>query len=371
MFIELHILQNFAPSNLNRDESNSPKDCVFGGTRRARISSQCIKRSIRSHPSFAEETEVELATRTRLLAVAVSTLLQAKGKESEQADTASQDLVGSILGGMDAKKKEQSKVLFYASQEEKEMLAQRLLEVWNKLGEEKSRTEAITKIKDEFIKIFHNRTSAPEIAMFGRMLAEEPKLNLDAAAQVAHAISTHRANMEFDFFTALDDLQKDGETGAGMMGVVGFNAATFYRYANVDFDQLLKNLDGNLDLALKTLRGFLKASALAIPTGKQNSFAAQNPPSFLLAVVRKNGNTWSMANAFEKPVSPKGDSSQLDTSIEALDAYWRELQNFFGGEASSFVAMVGTKAALEYLQPYVVTNFNAWVDEVIAEVERA
>jgi len=371
MFIELHILQNFAPSNLNRDESNSPKDCVFGGTRRARISSQCIKRSIRSHPSFAEETEVELGTRTRLLAVAVSALLQAEGKEVEQADQAAQALVGSILGGMDAKKKEQSKVLFYASQEEKEMLAQRLLDAWDELSEEKSRTDAISGIKNEFIKLFQNRTSAPEIAMFGRMLAEEPKLNLDAAAQVAHAISTHRANMEFDFFTAVDDLQKDGETGAGMMGVTGFNAATFYRYANVDFNQLVANLDGDHELALKTLRGFLKASALAIPTGKQNSFAAQNPPSFLLAVVRKTGNTWSMANAFEKPISPKGDSSQLDASIEALDAYWGELQEFFGDQASPYVAMVGANASLEHLQPCVVTNFNAWVDEVIAEVERA
>lgn len=370
MFIELHILQNFAPSNLNRDESNSPKDCVFGGVRRARISSQCIKRSIRSHPSFEEETDVETAYRTRLLATIISDLLQSEGKPKEESDKAASDLVSALLGGVDAKKPEQSKVLFYTNQEEKEMLTYRLLDDWDKLAEEKSRKEVMTGIVNDFIKIFQNRTSAPDIAMFGRMLAEEPKLNLDAAAQVAHAISTHRANMEFDFFTAVDDLQREGETGAGMMGVVGFNAATFYRYANIDFNQLVRNLDGEEDFARASVRGFLKAAALAIPTGKQNSFAAQNPPSFLMAVVRKNGGTWSMANAFEKPINASGDTSLLTASIEALDTYWGDIQAFYGGEASPFVAMVGTDASLKNLSPYIVPTLEAWLDGVLSEVER-
>lgn len=369
MFIELHILQNFAPSNLNRDESNSPKDCVFGGVRRARISSQCIKRSIRSHPSFAEETGVDPARRTRLLAILISETLQQHGQPEEESNEAASDLVSALLGGVDAKKPEQSKVLFYASQEEKDLLANRLLAEWDKLGEAKSRKEAIDTIVKEFIKAFQNRTSAPDVAMFGRMLADEPKLNLDAAAQVAHAISTHRANMEFDFFTAVDDVQKEGETGAGMMGVVGFNAATFYRYANIDFDQLLRGLGSDEELAVAAVRGFLKAAALAIPTGKQNSFAAQNPPSFLLAVVRKTGPSWSMANAFEKPVSPSGDASILTASIEALDSYWGDLQAFYGGEASPHAALVGSDASLVNLGAYLEPSLDAWLDGVLAEVE--
>ena len=370
MFIELHILQNFAPSNLNRDESNSPKDCIFGGVRRARISSQCIKRSIRTHPSFEEETDVETAYRTRLLATIISDLLQSEGKPEEESDKAASDLVGALLGGVDAKKPEQSKVLFYTNQEEKEMLTYRLLDEWDKLAEDKSRKDVMDKISSDFVKTFQNRTSAPDIALFGRMLADEPKLSLDAAAQVAHALSTHRANMEFDFFTAGDDLQKEGVTGAGMMGVVGFNAATFYRYASIDFNQLLTNLDREEVLARATVRGFLKAAALAIPTGKQTSFAAQNPPSFLMAVVRKSESTWSMANAFEKPISAYGENSLLSASIEALDAYWGAVHSFYGGEVTPFVALVGTDASLDNLSPYRVPTLEAWLDGVTAEVER-
>jgi CRISPR system Cascade subunit CasC len=370
MFIELHILQNFAPSNLNRDESNNPKDCVFGGVRRARISSQCIKRSIRSHPAFKEETGVELASRTRFLANAVSSRLQSAGIDEAEADKAAQDLVGKILGGMDSKNKAQSKVLFFASKEEMDILAEGIFENWDALHGSDSGTTALDKIASDFRKVFQNRTSAPEIAMFGRMLADDPKLNLDAASQVAHAISTHRANMEFDFFTAVDDLQKDEDTGAAMMGVVGYNAATFYRYSNIDFGQLLKNLNGDIELARKTVKGFLKASALAIPTGKQNSFAAQNPPSFLLAVVRRAGSTWSMANAFEKPVAAYGETSPLVTSIEALDSYWGNLQSFFEDPAVPFAAMIATDAKLKNLSPRVMPNFNAWIEGVMAEIER-
>jgi len=206
--------------------------------------------------------------------------------------------------------------------------------------------------------------------MFGRMLAEDPALNLDAACQVAHAISTHRANMEFDFFTAVDDLQGDGETGAGMMGITGFNAATFYRYATIDFDQLVRNLDGNLELAKKTVKGFLKASALAIPSGKQTSFAAQNPPTFLMAVVRKESATWSMANAFEKPINAYGDTSLLSASIEALDTYWGNLQSFFEDTAEPAVALIGTENGLKNLKGYQLPTMKQWIEKVLKDIDK-
>lgn len=370
MFIELHLLQNFAPSNLNRDESNSPKDCTFGGVRRARISSQCIKRSIRMHPSFAEATQVEVSSRTRYLASAISTILENSGKSRDEADLAARNVVGDILGGMDDKKPMQSKVLFFASKDEKEYLAKLLLENWEIALKGNFKNTPVEKGIKDFKKTFENRTSAPGIALFGRMLAEDATLNLDAACQVAHAISTHRVSMEFDFFTAVDDLQNENETGAAMMGLIGFNAATYYRYANINVDQLATNLDGNMDLVEKTIRGFLEASIKAIPTGKQNSFAAQNPPSFIMAVVRNNGATWSLANAFEKPVFPQGNQSLLEASVAALDKYWGEVHEFFGDDAKPLVSMMGINVDLPNLNTQIIPQMKTWIDRTLAEVSK-
>lgn len=363
MFIELHMLQNFAPSNLNRDDTNNPKDCTFGGVRRARISSQCIKRAIRLHPVFEQTTRVTTAERTRFLARALARKLENEGKTKEDAEKAASNFVGALLGGMDSKNEIRSKVLFFVSKEEKANLTQSILDNWDDSlsGAIKKDSSPIT----EYKKQFSDRTSAPGIAMFGRMLADDPQLNMDAACQVAHAISTHRVNMEFDFFTAVDDLQDKEETGAGMMGITGFNAATYYRYARIDFDQLLENLGGDLSLAKKTVEGFLRAAAHAVPTGKQNSFAAQNPPSFLMAVSRDDGMSWSLSNAFERPVYPRGDQSLLDVSTKALDQYWAGLVNFYGESPLPVVGCVGAAPELDSLKPYVVDNFESWIYQTI------
>jgi CRISPR system Cascade subunit CasC len=362
MYIELHMLQNFAPSNLNRDDTNNPKDCIFGGVRRARISSQCIKRAIRLHPLFKKTTEVPTAERTRFLARALAQKLVEAGKSVEDAKTAAAHFVGAILGGIDSKNEERSKVLFFVSAEEKQTLVDLILDNWDDVlgGKVDKKSDPVKAYK----KKFSSRTSAPGVAMFGRMLAEDPQLNLDAACQVAHAISTHRANMEFDFFTAVDDLQESDETGAGMMGITGFNSATFYRYARIDFDQLVKNLD-DLTLARKTVKGFLRAAAHAVPTGKQNSFAAQNPPSFMMAVIRDDGMSWSLSNAFEKPVFSKSGQSLLEASINELDSYWSGLVEFFGKGPQPVVGLVGVQPELQTLKPYVVKDFQSWVDTVL------
>ena len=324
--IEFHLLQSFPPANLNRDDTNTPKDCEFGGVRRARISSQCCKRAIRLHPDFAEVTGVEPAERTRLLAGKIKEALLEIGKTEEEAEKVSNGFVGVLLGGMNKKKAYQSLVLYYVSAEEKKDIAKRLVDDW-----EKALQGNFDEIKKEYIKKFTNRSSAPDIALFGRMLAEDPSLSLDAACQMAHAISTHKVNMEMDFYTAVDDLLKEGDSGAGMMGVTGFNSATFYRYAAIDWEQLVKNLDGNLDLARKTVKGFLRAIVKAIPTGKQNSFAAQTPPAFILTVVRDDGQAWSLVNAFEKPVSAnRKEGGFLEASIKALLKHWQRMIKVYG-----------------------------------------
>lgn len=323
--IEFHVIQSFPPANLNRDDTNMPKDCEFGGVRRARISSQCIKRSIRLHPDFEAYTQVAPGKRTRWLSKAIAERLTQSGKPEDEAEFAAIEFTHKLLGKMDKKKRS---VLFYISEEEWQMIVNGLLENWDQA--KKGKADALSK---QYEKRFADRNSAPDIALFGRMLADNPKLSLEASCQVAHAISTHSINMEMDFFTAVDDLQAEDDQGAGMINVTGFNSATFYRYAAIDWEQLLKNLGDDLALAKKTIAGFTSALAKAIPTGKQNAFAAQTPPTFVLAVVREDGQTWSLANAFEKPVSRSRDQGIARESIKALEKHWDQLNGVYGDPA--------------------------------------
>jgi CRISPR system Cascade subunit CasC len=152
---------------------------------------------------------------------------------------------------------------------------------------------------------------------------------VEAAAQVAHAISTNRVSVEFDYYTAVDDMKPDDTAAADMVGTVEFNSACYYRYANVNVDALLANLDGDADLAKRTLEAFVRGFVLSIPTGKQNSMAAHNPPSFVIA-VRRNSAPCNLANAFVKPIHPRGDQNLIEASVGAMDQYWGKLTSKFG-----------------------------------------
>ncbi len=366
MFIELHMIQNFAPSNLNRDDTNNPKDCEFGGVRRARISSQCIKRAIRNTPVFAKTTEVELGTRTKRLMHRLSERLVEAGKLAEDANDILADFVPKYASKLDSNKKDEdgkkkTAVLLYISEQEMDHIAETLLENWDELSDKK----IVGKVARQLVRDHEGHTSAPDIALFGRMLAEKPKLSLDAACQVAHAISTHRVTMEMDFYTAVDDLAPDEETGAGMMGFTGYNSACFYRYARIDWDQLVENLNEDADLAARTVEGFMRAAIEAVPSGKQNAFAAYNPPEFMLAVVREDGMGWSLVNAFETPVRPHRDSGLVAPSVEALDTYWGRLQQVYGDDTLTSVSALSlnTELSLEHLDK-LAENQEAWIKAV-------
>lgn len=338
MFIELHILQNFAPSNLNRDDTGNPKDTEFGGVRRARVSSQAIKRAIRLHPVFEKTTEVKPAIRTRWLTRSLVEKLTKGGKSEDVVWKVAEALANAFELGTEKDKKTnqpRTSVLVFFSEQEIQTLADQLIVSWKDVSsiDEKNVPAAFKKIADDFVKAYKTRrASVPDIAMFGRMLAEKPELKMDAACQVSHAISTHRVNMELDYFTAVDDLLKEDEAGAGHVNVTAFNSACFYRYARIDWDLLVKNLGDDKELARKTVEGFLRAAALAIPSGKQNSFAAQNPPDFMLGVVRKDGQSWSLANAFETPVKPNSEGGLMSASIKKLSEYWAKLSKVYGGD---------------------------------------
>ena len=323
MFIELHLIQNFVPSNLNRDDTNNPKDCEFGGHRRARISSQAFKRAIRKEPVFSKTTEVKNAERSGRMTKPIVEKLVEAGKSEDDAKLVANEMVAAYYSKkekMDDKKPDRTLFLVYFAQSEIESLVKTILEQWDEALKTARDEKPMAKFVKQLVDDTKYRTSAPDIALFGRMLADKTELNVDAACQVAHAISTHRVNMEMDFYTAVDELQtaeEDEGAGAGMMGFTNFNSSCFYRYACIDFDQLVDNLGGDRDLARRTVEGFLRAAIDAIPTGKQNSFAAQNPTSLAVALVREDGKSWNLANAFEEPVRARRETGIIVPSIES------------------------------------------------------
>jgi CRISPR system Cascade subunit CasC len=366
MFIELHIIQNFAPSNLNRSDTGSPKDCEFGGVRRARISSQCFKRAIRREGNFAQLLEkLGGSVRTRRLVIEIAKAIDGKAGEHEAPTEKTVKLVSEIFkeGGIERPEtrnskegaeaeKDNTKLILFMNRRAITDMAQACKDNLPTLtGKDK---EARNKLIAELGEMLARSAQIPDIALFGRMVEVKGttpfgklQLGVDAAAQVAHAISTHKSGIEFDFYTAVDDLLPKGETGAGMMGTMEFNSACFYRYANVDMEQLKVNLmepqsnpatkEAKADdevaaetLALDTLEAFLRAAVEAVPTGKQTSTAAQNPPSFVLAVAR-SGGLWSLANAFEVPVRA-ASGGLVEASINKLDEHWAQLVKAYGGE---------------------------------------
>ncbi len=359
MFVELHLIQNFAPSNLNRDDTNNPKDCDFGGVRRARISSQCFKRALRLDPIFARTTGVPTSDRTRMVSSKLTDGLKAAGLDGESAKNRAEEFAKNYSSKKAKMDEGQTNVLLFLSQIELDAIAAVLKDTAD--------PAEIKKFAEDFAKTTKNRPGAPDIALFGRMLADRPETNMDAACQVAHAISTHAVNMDMDFFTAVDDVKPKEVAGAAMMGMGGFNSACFYRYACIDFDLLTKNLGGDVAMARKTVEAFLRASAHAVPTGKQNSHAAQNPPSFYMTVVRADGSAWSLANAFEKPVYP-GERGLVTASVAALDAYWKKLADFFGDAPKPVVAALDGENALDALKPARVNSLDAWIEETLAQL---
>ncbi|RYU60495.1 type I-E CRISPR-associated protein Cas7/Cse4/CasC [Methylolobus aquaticus] len=335
LFVEFHLIQNFAPSNLNRDDTGAPKDAIFGGHRRARVSSQCFKRAIRLNaadgPAIATEyTGVRTKKLKRLLVSRLAEL--GRGDAGAKVDEA---LAGA---GLKLKDDGDTEYLLFLGRGEIEDFAQLIDKYWDALGNapvvegKRSKKEAKASVPAEVVKeakgLLDGR-KAVDVALFGRMLADMPEVNQDAACQVAHAISTHKVEREFDYFTAVDDEGEVGETGAGMIGQVEFNSATFYRYAVIEVQKLKENLQDDQDLALTGIGAFTEAMARAIPTGKQNTFAAHNPPSFA-GVVLRHSSPFNLANAFEKPVWPRADRELTSLSVEKLAEHDAKVAGFYG-----------------------------------------
>jgi len=356
------MLQNFGPSNLNRNDTNAPKDCTFGGYRRARISSQCIKRSIRHHQAFKEtvlEAGGNLGSRTKRITTTLIDRLAAQGRDRLEAEQVAENLLRSVSLDFDKKSGNtevegpalrKTQYLLFLSESEIEALAVLADRHWDALlaveapdteetDKRKRKKAAVKAVPKEVQQAVgdalrkHPRLAA-DIALFGRMLADAADMNIDAACQVAHAISTNEVSMEMDFYTAVDDLKPNDEAGSDMLGIVEFNSACYYRYAQINLVILKRNLGDDAELVRAAVRGFLRSAVQAVPTGMQNSMAAHNPPSYVRALVRSQGAPWSLANAFLKPVQKRDlkDRDLIAESVDRLEKYLDKLKGAYGDE---------------------------------------
>lgn len=359
MLIEVHVLQNHAPSNLNRDESGSPKDCVFGGVRRSRISSQALKRAIRRSPVFQDELQgVDLGIRTRQLPDQVRKSLLQRGLSEEMARVAAAKASG--FGNKDGKEQKSAETaqVMFLTPGDIDAVADVLYETAKEAGSPAEFEKVSAKDLQDKAVLRGWRPITPDIALFGRMITSNAFRDVEAAVQVAHAISTHKMEHEFDYFTAVDDLLQntgdEDEKGAGMIGDVEFNSACYYKYASLDAEGLIENLAGPRPsekigktdserlatavnearrVAQHTILAFLKAAIFASPSGKQNSFAAHQLPDGILIEVRENNVPVSYANAFVKPVTPQGGSDLVDQSLLQFKTHVERITHKFSLKA--------------------------------------
>jgi len=364
--VEIHALQNFAPSNLNRDDTGAPKDAFFGGRRRARVSSQCLKHSVREY--FKGKVKENLfkddaiAIRTKRLKDELLNLLSKKGRTEIEIGQKIELALKAVK--LIVKDDGKTQYLLFLGQKEIKTIAALIDKHWDVIvvkevsdsGEEKKKkkkgeeADALPVELSKGLEKAFDGGKAVDIALFGRMLADMPEKNQNASCQVAHAISTHAVEREFDFYTAIDDLKPEDTSGADMMGTVEFNSACFYRYAAVDFEKLVENLQNDNELALAGLRTFLEGFVVGEPTGKQNTFAAHNPPDFIVVTVRQNTAPCNLANAFEVPVRVKGEDSLTAISAKKMAEKEKKLTAIYGNGGKSFYldaidsgAVMGTK----------------------------
>lgn len=366
-YVDIHVLQTVPPSNLNRDDAGSPKQAVYGGVRRARVSSQAWKRATRT--AFAEQVPVEqLATRTKKISALLVERLGARtGLDPVEATRIATTLLAPLKITPGKRAQETAYLLFFG-RAQLERLIDHVAERVDQLsalddGQLRAALEDVP--VEEILKRGH----PIDVALFGRMVADIPSLNVDAATQVAHALSTHQVEVEFDYFTAVDDENPKEDTGAGMIGTVEFNSATLYRFATVGVHQLLDNLGGDVDAGVEALRVFLSAFVTSMPTGHANSFAHRTPPSLVSVVVRDNQPV-NLVSAFEEPVRANGHGVARLSAVRLAEEMSRA-QSLWGltplHVASTYAAENGETELLrrELGEP---KPFSAVIDEVVSQV---
>ena len=323
IYLDIHAIQTVPPSNINRDDTGSPKTAQYGGTRRARVSSQSWKKAMRKYfIDFAEKGKVGKRTLEIVRYVADKII----SLEPEINDEEAMKLAEDIFKKAKIQTKDQkAKALFFLGDSQAQALAEAAIQ-----GE-----SDVKKIKE----IITNNP-AIDIALFGRMVADDPSLNEDASAQVAHSISTHAVQAEFDFYTAVDDFRPEDNVGAGMLGTIEYNSSTLYRYANIAVHELKHQLEDD-QAVLSTIKLFVEAFIKSMPTGKINSFANHTLPQAILLVLRQDRPV-NLVSAFEKPV--RSSEGYVDASIKALFAEADLVKKFVDEPVAQYVLLINDEA---------------------------
>ncbi len=342
MYIDFHVLQTVPPSCVNRDDMGSPKTAVYGGAIRARISSQAQKHAMRlMFSEIFDAGQCGLRTKRSVKLVA-DKLIAAKGLSEEKATSLAMDLFTNAVTKEGKKMKMKNAdvgtdALFFISDAQAEALSK---------ADPKDKAGCKEALKG---------TPSIDMALFGRMVASDPSLNYDACAQVAHAISTHAVENEYDYFTAVDDLSPDDNAGAGHIGTVEFNSSTLYRYATVDVTSLRGLIGGD---TAEAVRGFCEAFVRAMPTGKQNTFANRTLPDLIYVTVRGDQPV-NLAGAFESPVKAR-EGYAAESGKRMAEYAARLYANYSGDPEAAFV--VGETGFGDAKK----VNFRQLLDEVAA-----
>ncbi len=350
MYVDIHVLQTVPPSCVNRDDTGSPKTALYGGTSRARVSSQAWKHAMREMftQMFSEE---QLGKRTKhIVSLVTDKILYVRpGENSDKINNEVLQIfkdagfkMKDIESGTDA--------LFFMSDKQAAALADIYL----------SKTEQGASYKDNLKKALCDNPSI-DIALFGRMVASDPSLNYDAAAQVAHAISTHAVQTEYDYFTAVDDCAPEDNSGAAHLGTVEFNSATLYRYASVNVTELARHLG---DATSDVVKKFIEAFVLSMPTGKQNTFANRTIPDMVYIAVRKDQPV-NMSGAFEKAV-PGGPDGYVKKSEEAFETYAEFIYRTYV-DRPAIEYLVGAKSNVESVKEMNLKEAEAALEKTVQE----
>jgi CRISPR system Cascade subunit CasC len=370
--LDIHILQTVPPSNLNRDDTGTPKSAVYGGVRRARVSSQAWKRATRK--AFEDLLPAsDLGVRTRKVAEALAeriAVLDTGIGEAAALDLAAEVLRTATGSKIEAPKRAKSKAdageeatvvpesayLMFLSRRQLDALAALAVEGAGPGGDDKAFAAWVKKDREHKARCREavDTRHSVDIALFGRMVADSADLNVEAATQVAHALSVHRSEVESDYYTAVDDRNADSESGAGMIGTVDFNSATLYRYAAVDVNALHANLGAGYKKpeeapvpAAEAAAAFVEAFVTSLPTGKINTFGNHTLPAVVIVKVRSR-RPISFVEAFESPVRQGSEGGFLAQACARLATYVPQLESAYGvagdGE-ESWVVRVGDDTA--------------------------
>lgn len=348
-FLQFHLLTVYPPSNPNRDDQGRPKTAHFGNTPRLRLSSQSIKRAVRQSAAMRAPLVGAMGERTQRIGKVVWDHLVATGADAARATEIARavaDAFGKPKPANSVKAGDNllTEQLAFISPDERATaitIAERMLADPDlyKAGKKKTKKDDAGDAGDYSIPppdILRRADGAVDIAMFGRMLADDPDYNRDAAVQVSHALTTHRALVEDDFYTAVDDLKLSAEdAGAGFVGDAGFGSGVYYLYACVDCDLLVENLAGDTALARTALGALIEALAMATPSGKQNSFA-HRPRAGHIRAEFGNQQPRSLAGAFFKAVAGE---DLMPASVAVMEDMAARMDTAYGPSSDSHSVM--------------------------------